>query len=307
MTKTNSFIRSAPLAVSAAALLSSAAAFAQDAVVQDPPIVLPPAAEAQAPAPAIVLPDIAEAASQAAPPAQEAVPVDESAAPVVATTRAATASASEPRQTSPRNALPVETSQSLPKTSSPETQAAPPVSETPDVAPAGSSVRGASRVDDGMLAGILGAMTLAGVVGVAFASSRRRRQRAAEGLHYVDPAYTSAARDLRRASPVMREPAIVLEPPVTASSHGLARNGDPIVLPSAIPATVEERTALIQTLVDAPPDRANPFETRKQRTRRARMIVQSLNRSFANRKPRIDLSEYSNRWPSLRGWSPATA
>ena len=74
-----------------------------------------------------------------------------------------------------------------------------------------------------------------------------------------------------------------------------------------MPETFEERDALLKELVAAEPDRANPFVSARARARRAKLIMQSLGRSFQSRKPRIDLSEYSHRWPALRGWQPATA
>ena len=80
-----------------------------------------------------------------------------------------------------------------------------------------------------------------------------------------------------------------------------------MALPSEVPQTFEERDALLKELVAAEPDRANPFTSVRARARRAKLIMQSLGQDFQNRKPRIDLSEYTNRWPALRGWQPATA
>jgi len=63
----------------------------------------------------------------------------------------------------------------------------------------------------------------------------------------------------------------------------------------------------LRDMIAAKPDRANPFRSRGARAKRARLILQSLGRDFEKRKPRIDLSEYANVWPALRGWQPATA
>jgi hypothetical protein len=52
-------------------------------------------------------------------------------------------------------------------------------------------------------------------------------------------------------------------------------------------------------MIDAPPDRANPFTDRRARLRRARLILQSLGRTFENAKPWIDLSDYPENWPAL--------
>jgi hypothetical protein len=52
-------------------------------------------------------------------------------------------------------------------------------------------------------------------------------------------------------------------------------------------------------MVAARPDKANPFTDRRQRTKRARLIMQSLGVTF-DREPRIDLSQYPNNWPELQ-------
>jgi len=53
-------------------------------------------------------------------------------------------------------------------------------------------------------------------------------------------------------------------------------------------------------------DRASPFASHKARAKRARLILQSIGTRFTDRKPGIDLSQYANVWPELRGWRPAT-
>ena len=92
-----------------------------------------------------------------------------------------------------------------------------------------------------------------------------------------------------------------------ASRSRITAHGDPVALPEEMPETFEERDALLKELVAAQPDKANPFTSTRARARRAKLIMQSLGRDFTSRKPRIDLSEYTNRWPALRGWQPATA
>ena len=59
-------------------------------------------------------------------------------------------------------------------------------------------------------------------------------------------------------------------------------------------------------MINARPDRANPFASHKARAKRARLILQSIGTRFTDRKPGIDLSQYANVWPELRGWQPAT-
>jgi hypothetical protein len=78
-------------------------------------------------------------------------------------------------------------------------------------------------------------------------------------------------------------------------------------LPRELPPTVQEREALLDRLVAAPPDRANPFRSRKARRKRARLIMQSIGRRFANGKLRLDLSQYGSVWPELAGRQSAAA
>ena len=84
-------------------------------------------------------------------------------------------------------------------------------------------------------------------------------------------------------------------------------DGAAVELPQEVPPTFEGRTNLLKRMVAARPDRANPFKSPKARLKRARLIMQSIGTSFHDRKPRIDLSQYTNIWPELRGWRPATA
>ena len=79
-------------------------------------------------------------------------------------------------------------------------------------------------------------------------------------------------------------------------------------LPAQLPESYEERDALLKRMMDAPPDRANPFTDRRARMRRARLILQSLGRKFENAKPWIDFSDYPENWPALaRHPQPAAA
>lgn len=157
------------------------------------------------------------------------------------------------------------------------------------------------------LAGLLGALGLAAVGGVAFLASRRRR-RDADGLGDETTAYAPV-----ETEEVVERPVATTAIPNTAAyaapvaMRSSAASTDPVALPSDIPATYAERDALLKDLVAAEPDRANPFRSPSARARRAKLIIQSLGRRFETRKPRIDLSQYSHRWPALRGWQPATA
>ncbi len=197
---------------------------------------------------------------------------------------------------------------------------APPVAEPVAITADGGT-------NEAVIAGLLGALGIAAVGGVAFAASRRRRSRANQ---IDDVAYDNFEQPVIE-QPVVHEPVAVQTPepafttPVVPASSfaaaapvmaptaapALARttasNGDPVPLPAEVPKTFAERDALLKELVAAEPDRANPFTGVRARARRAKLIMQSLGQDFTSRKPRIDLSEYSNRWPALRGWQPATA
>lgn len=315
MTLHTLFSRSAPLAIAASGALFATSAMAQEAAPADNPIVLPPVVEPAAPTAAsepapIVLPD---------PVVEETAPVAE-AAPV--TTNAAPATAAPETKTERTPAVPRTSSTPSTRASAPVVESAPVLADTPapaalpvaaqpataDVVPAEApTARPSGYLDEALIAGLLGAGGLAVVGGIAFASARRRRDRSIERRsHLIEP---------RPVAPTVREPvhapiaATQFSPATQAPFAGsqMAGHGDPVPLPREISATVEERVALIERLANAKPDKANPFTSRKARVKRARMIVNALGMNFANRKPRIDLSEYTSRWPALRGWRPATS
>lgn len=85
-----------------------------------------------------------------------------------------------------------------------------------------------------------------------------------------------------------------------------AASGAAVPLPRKMPTSFAERDVLLRRMVAAQPDRANPFVSPKARVRRARLIIQSLDRTF-DREPAIDLSQYPNNWPELARRDYATA
>lgn len=180
-------------------------------------------------------------------------------------------------------------------------------------------------------AGIL-ALALAGLIPIGFAIAAIMwwRRRSAK-VRTAPVAKTAPQQPVRRPEPVRaepapapildREPAIPVETPApqpaaaTVAERGESAlplpltTGGAVILPRKLPASFEERDALLKRLIAAKPDRANPFRSPKARAKRARLILQSLNRKFEKVKPRIDLSQYSYIWPHLadnRG-SPAAA
>ena len=164
-------------------------------------------------------------------------------------------------------------------------------------------------------------LALLGVGGIALLGFflMRRRRRAVPTIER--PIVTEAHENPRPA--LQRDPVVTVHdnaplPVVSAeASPVLARetmtspaarsDGAAVELPQEVPPTLEGRTKLLKRMVAARPDRANPFKSPKARLKRARLIMQSIGTSFRDRKPRIDLSQYTNIWPELRGWKPAAA
>lgn len=322
--------RCAPIAIAASAALPAFPAAAQDVVTAEPVIVLPePAAPiavttTSAPAPTIVLP-------RTVAPEPVGAAEDEPPAPVAAERVARTTAARSPTRAaaaqSATTATPIaETETASPAMAAPllsEATAAP--SEVPVAAPVQAARSGDS--DEIALAALLGALGLAAVGGIAFAATRRRRRGSAYVAHdsvpYAPVAESEAASrepaptatfDSAPAGVFTSRPAMAADfaAPVAAATSSREKSparasGDPVALPQDVPETFEERDALLKELVAAEPDRANPFTGVRARARRAKLIIQSLGQDFRDRKPRIDLSQYTNRWPALRGWQPATA
>ena len=187
-----------------------------------------------------------------------------------------------------------------------------------------------NQLDGGVLAGIAGALGLVVIGGLGFVAMRRRRN----APPYADASEPYVDDEMRAESvtpvtvaseePIVAEPRKVtspfanrIAPPIADAGyarHPLAKvqspaasRSDRVILPPSIPESFEERDALLKRLIAAKPDRANPFHSRRARAHRAKLIIQSLDRNFEKSKPRIDLSQYSDRWPALRGWQPATA
>ncbi|MBY6014771.1 hypothetical protein KUV75_07640 [Qipengyuania gaetbuli] len=317
MTKTRHMLTSAPLAIAAMAALPLFPASAQE----QPVIVLPdtapttttsvPAATAT-PAPVIVLPDPEPVTTL---PANEAAPTDSATreaapAPVVAS-RATPAREVSRRVVNAVAATPVE-SNSEPATSeeiaplpapSAETIAANRAALEPVPAP----------VEDASSAALLLALLGVGGVGLAaFFLMRRRRKEPVPTIERPHVANATVA-----SPPVLdRDPVVtthdaapsatVIAPAIPTRAAALS-NGAAVELPREAPNTFAERDSLLKRMIAARPDRANPFRSPKARAKRARLILQSLNMNFHDRKPWIDLSQYTNIWPELRGHGPRTA
>lgn len=317
MKKTRHLIASAPIAIAAMAALHTTAAGAQEA----PTIVLDIPEEAPAASTAPVVPSTAPVATTSPVPAPITVqlpepepvaepPVVNEAEPVATTqtTRAATREAPAPvaatQQAEPTTApfanseLEAAGQQPLAAATAPES--APPAAELTPVQ---------DPVSDGSGAALLFALLAVGGVGLAaFLLFRSRRRKRDEEVPVIEQPVV--AEPLSRDTETVRTtynsepaPAMRAEPitPVT-SNKDVA-----VELPSEAPRNPAERDRLLKRMIDAKPDRANPFASHKARAKRARLILQSLGTRFTDRKPGIDLSQYTNVWPELRGWRPATA
>jgi len=317
MKKTRHLIASAPIAIAAMAALHTTAAGAQEA----PTIVLDIPEEAPAASTAPVVPSTAPVATTSPVPAPITVqlpepepvaepPVVNEAEPVATTqtTRAATREAPAPvaatQQAEPTTA-PFANSELEAAGQQPLAAATAPESATP----AAELTPVQDPVSDGSGAALLFALLAVGGVGLAaFLLFRSRRRKRDEEVPVIEQPVVAEplSRDTGTVGTTYNSepaPAMRAEPITPMTS-----NKDVAVeLPSEAPRNPAERDRLLKRMIDAKPDRANPFASHKARAKRARLILQSLGTRFTDRKPGIDLSQYTNVWPELRGWRPATA
>lgn len=170
---------------------------------------------------------------------------------------------------------------------------------------------------------LLSALALAGLAGVAGMAIRRRRK-----VHDVRSTmierpvvdHNGMLLGTTVARPAVPLPAAVSPPPVTTAAFAprpltamrgdlpaMASAGASVALPRERYATAAERRALIERLAAAKPDRANPFRSHKARLHRAKLIEQSIGRTFPGGRSRIDLSQYPLNWPELSSSRPAAA
>jgi hypothetical protein len=182
----------------------------------------------------------------------------------------------------------------------------PPVDEPASVpAPAPA----ASDNTVGLLAAIAGALAILGLAIWGLVGMNRRKGRVERVAVPTVQRPVVARHGLTAVAPSEpAEKAAVQVPHVVASDgHGVPHAGASVALPRTLPQSFAERQALLKRMVAAKPDRANPFTGLRQRTRRARLILQSLGRDFGEAKPWIDLSQYPNNWPELAGDKYAAA
>ncbi|MFY7836495.1 MAG: hypothetical protein ACOVQ0_09475 [Novosphingobium sp.] len=142
----------------------------------------------------------------------------------------------------------------------------PPITNDSEIAPAApppaeSTSDGAS---DWALPIGVGASIL--VLGVAVAALHRRRRPYEEDVDFVPPVIVPPGRAEARSPMAARMAGV--QQPITPRPA--------VTMPTVAPAGMREREALIERMVAAAPDAANPFTSRKARRRRARLIMQSM-------------------------------
>jgi hypothetical protein len=301
--------RRAATAIAAVLALTAAPALAQDstAPLDGPIVAAPQTVTAPDPAPVLVIPDVSTVEAEPAP-----------ADPVVAPGTTSTTRATAP-QPAARTARPAasETAARATAVAASTAPVAPAVDEPLVPAEADAELPPVAPIDEPAniqptpeqatdITAVLGLILIAlvGLVVAVFVFAALRRRRAA--IVHAEPAQHRAAMPRETAPrPVatVAEPAPLAEPVQAmdraAPMRTLRTNGAAVPLPARLPESYEERSALLQRMIDAKPDRANPFTDRRARMRRARLILQSLGRKFDGTKPWIDLSDYLENWPEL--------
>ncbi|MEO0062772.1 MAG: hypothetical protein RLZZ08_1332 [Pseudomonadota bacterium] len=281
--------RTASTAIAAVLALNFTPAFAQD--------VAPP------PAPVIVLPDVAAPDANVpsvSTPVVQAVPVDAAPEPAATVAPAPAAASAQPRRAAAPAARavaePEPVAETAPLAAAPV--AVPPAATVEDLAPVAPAAMAEPAplpapvvTQEPSLAGpLLGGLAVAGL-GVLGAVALRRRKR-----DVIDPgeiAIVEKPRVVDQQPPVPTAQSV----PAAPRAAEFVRHDGRVALPRTAPANYQERSALLQRMVEARPDRANPFASRKARTKRARLILQSLGHDFADRDPLIDLGDYPQNWP----------
>ena len=159
--------------------------------------------------------------------------------------------------------------------------AAAPLAGEANAAPAPARVTPSERGEGGAPSEVLGGLLAAVGIAVAGMAAMIRRRRKPEDDAYDAAEPSSSAEDLARAGYVQPlEPAAELRPaeaavPVAMASLGTARPRPSVEALAAGPVPLgEDRRALLDAMVAAAPDTANPFTSRKARLRRARLILQ---------------------------------
>lgn len=259
----------AAAAIVAALALGSTPALAQDGA-QDAeaslPTVAPPApvtaAPVAAPAPAAAAPTMTMTQSpvvQAIPPAStEPAPAQSRAAQPRAVARPAPAQATTPAIVA---AVPLAATSQGPVA---QPVAAPAIGPVEPVAAAAPALPPADDGLTGTEAGFLALLAAAGLAGAGLLAMRSRR-RARHADEHVD--------EVVETIPVEAVPVAVAVPAAAPVADRPAASPERFAMPAGPVPTGAERDALLQRMIAAPPDAANPFVSRKRRAQRARILL----------------------------------
>jgi hypothetical protein len=307
---------SATAAIAAALALSATPLAAQDAAapLAEAPAVQPiepvPVVTAS-PTPVIEIPDVTAPAASGA---GDVAPAPEPSAKTTTTTTPAPSMRTTTHTTVTRTV-----SKPAPAAAAPVAEAPPPADDlaslpdqTLDTAPIAAAPAPALEPTPAQTNDVVGTLglVLLGLLALAILAAgllflRRRHPVVAQT---IDEPIDEPVAHRPVAEPPVAEPAAAAVPLAAPTmlhrrdanpiAGALPSDGAAVDLPASAPEDYEERSALFDRMVAARPDKANPFTDRRQRMKRARLIMQSLGVTF-DREPRIDLSQYPNNWPEL--------
>ncbi|WP_068085793.1 hypothetical protein [Novosphingobium rosa] len=203
----------------------------------------------------------------------------------------------------------------------------------PAAAPAPSNATNSSDMERYWPVGVAGGVLLIGLAG--YALTRRRREDEDDEVEvvvtptertYVDPSYVEAVAAQPVAEPARAVPVPVdavaeadartlaartpaLDPAAEAFAKPISRrkradSPEGVMLREGPLPTGEERAELLQRMMEAEPDEANPFHTPRARMRRARLILQAREKELREKATeRFDWRTYK---PSMKPGLAAT-
>jgi hypothetical protein len=322
MTNRTHSLRNAGSAIAAALVFTATPSLAQDAAAPfpaapEPVIVIPEIPAPAATTPTIVVPPVQSETVQSLPTTSVETPEPQAAPSPTATTPRTRANTPAARP-APEPAVPVsapDAAEAEPVAVLPPASTVEPVVVAPEAPVAiNEPARAVANDDTGLLALILGGLVFLALAIWGFVAIGRRksvRRYAAETTSTAVPVAPTPV--VAEPAPVVAREPVALAPraentlsapsftprPAPATSGALPHAGAAVALPARVPEDFAERDALMKRMIAARPDRANPFTDRGARTRRARLILQSLGRDFGQTEPWIDLSQYPNNWPEL--------
>jgi hypothetical protein len=261
-------------AIAAALALGSTAGQAQDTgPAPDVPTIVAPAPTPVTPAPAPAAAQISAPVVQAVPAATAPEPTAERAAPrsqpTAARSPAARVAHSAPVAAAAVAAAPAAVAR-IPAAAPPAvdtraaaaTASAVPAAPVPSAAPPVARAQPGTEGVGGAEAGLIALLAAGGLAGAGLIVARSRRKRGDDEV-FEAPAERGTT------------PANV---PVATSGAVAATRSEPaaerFVVPAGTVPSGTDREALLQRMVAAPPDEANPFTSPRSRRKRARLILQ---------------------------------